>query len=96
VIAALNQVGVATTVTEPILVAFLGTVGGVLVVGLGGGLIQPMRQRWERLLSRAEADTAGVRRGLRTSAFDQPPYQARLTAPSDRGERVRTPGAAPS
>ncbi|WP_223179063.1 mechanosensitive ion channel family protein [Phycicoccus endophyticus] len=36
-VAALNQVGIATTVTTPVLVAVLATVGGVVVVGVGGG-----------------------------------------------------------
>ncbi|MBW4717437.1 mechanosensitive ion channel family protein [Saccharothrix obliqua] len=54
VIAALNQIGVATTVTTPVLVAVLATVGGILVVGVGGGLVRPMQQRWEGWLTRAE------------------------------------------
>lgn len=54
VIAALNQIGVATTVTTPVLVTVLATVGGILVVGVGGGLIGPMRERCERWLSWAE------------------------------------------
>ena len=36
VIAALNQVGIALTVTLPVLIAVLGTLGGILVVGVGG------------------------------------------------------------
>ena len=36
-IAALNQVGVATTVTTPVLIAILATIAGVIVVGVGGG-----------------------------------------------------------
>ncbi|WP_152361516.1 mechanosensitive ion channel family protein [Microlunatus speluncae] len=47
VIAAVNQLGVATTVTTPVLVTVLGTIGGVIIVGVGGGLIRPMQQRWE-------------------------------------------------
>lgn len=47
VIAALNQVGIAAAVTLPVLITVLATVGGILVVGVGGGLIQPMRNRWE-------------------------------------------------
>ncbi|MDQ3787776.1 MAG: hypothetical protein M3422_11095, partial [Actinomycetota bacterium] len=42
-IAALNQIGVATTVTTPVLIAVLATVGGILVVGVGGGLVRPMQ-----------------------------------------------------
>lgn len=59
VIAALNQVGIATTVTTPVLIAVLATVSGVIIVGAGGGLIGPMRSRWERWLSKA-ADDAGM------------------------------------
>ncbi|MEU0464089.1 MULTISPECIES: hypothetical protein [unclassified Amycolatopsis] len=54
IIAALNQIGVATTVTTPVLVTVLATIGGVVIVGMGGGLVKPMQQRWERWLGRAE------------------------------------------
>ncbi|MFF3854486.1 hypothetical protein [Micromonospora sp. NPDC002575] len=60
VIAALNQVGVATAVTTPVLVAVLATVGGILVVGVGGGLVRPMQSRWESWLSRAERESRVV------------------------------------
>ncbi len=50
VIAALNQVNIATTVTLPVLIFVLATIGGILVVGVGGGLIQPMQKRWEGYL----------------------------------------------
>jgi len=61
VIAALNQIGVATTVTTPVLVAVLATVGGVLVVGVGGGLIRPMQQRWDRWLNQVETEIPAAR-----------------------------------
>lgn len=61
VIAALNQIGIATAVTTPVLIAALATVGGVIVVGVGGGLIQPMRNRWERWLTRSEAEMSTIR-----------------------------------
>jgi hypothetical protein len=57
VIAALNQVGVALTVTMPVLVAVLATAAGVVIVGAGGGLIKPAQERWERILDKAEAET---------------------------------------
>jgi hypothetical protein len=34
----------------------LATIGGVVVVGVGGGLVRPMQDRWERWLGRAEAE----------------------------------------
>jgi hypothetical protein len=61
VIAALNQVGIGLSVTLPVLIAVLATVGGILVVGVGGGLIGPMRQRWEGWLGQLEEDTRRVR-----------------------------------
>jgi hypothetical protein len=64
VIAALNQVGIALTVTLPVLIAILGTVGGILIVGVGGGLIKPMQQRWEDYLSRAEDEGRNMREHL--------------------------------
>jgi hypothetical protein len=92
VIAAVNQIGIATTVTEPVLIAVLGTVGGILVVGLGGGLIQPMRQRWERLLNRADADRARLRAA---GTLVQPPYQARVATPGQDVQRAPTPTEPP-
>jgi hypothetical protein len=58
IIAALNQIGVATTVTTPVLIAVLATVAGILIVGVGGGLVKPMQARWDRWLGRAEAESA--------------------------------------
>jgi small-conductance mechanosensitive channel len=61
VIAALNQIGVATTVTQPVLIAVLATVGAVIAIGVGGGMIRPMQSRWERILTHAENETVRVR-----------------------------------
>jgi hypothetical protein len=61
VVAALNQVGVATTVTTPVLIAILATVAGVIVVGVGGGLIKPMQHRWEGYLLKAEAEAPRIK-----------------------------------
>ncbi|MGW0706691.1 membrane protein [Streptomyces sp. NPDC002643] len=61
VIAALGQAGIAQDVTRPVLYAALGTAAGILVVGVGGGLIAPMRQRWERMLNTVERETVQAR-----------------------------------
>ncbi|NUP25177.1 MAG: hypothetical protein HOQ44_00510 [Nocardia sp.] len=61
VIAALNQIGVATTVTTPVLIAVLATLGGIMVVGVGGGLVRPMQQRWESWLTGLEEEMPAVR-----------------------------------
>jgi hypothetical protein len=56
IIAALNQIGVATSVTMPVLITVLATIAGIAIIGVGGGLVRPMQQRWEGWLNRAEAD----------------------------------------
>ncbi|MEU2034923.1 mechanosensitive ion channel family protein [Nocardia amamiensis] len=78
IVAALNQIGVATAVTVPILVAVLATVGGILVVGVGGGMIRPMQERWERWISDLEHEiptarghAEAYRRGREDAAREQ-------------------------
>jgi hypothetical protein len=56
-IAALNQVGIAAAITQPILYTVLLTAGAVVAIGVGGGLVKPMQERWERMLSAAERET---------------------------------------
>jgi hypothetical protein len=80
VIAALSQIGVAIAVTLPVLITVLATVGGILVVGVGGGLIAPMRQRWEQILSRAEAEAPRAAAEARANA---PRAEAELRAKAD-------------
>ncbi|GAA3722466.1 flagellar biosynthesis protein FliQ [Spinactinospora alkalitolerans] len=77
IIAALNQIGVATTVTTPVLIAVLATVGGILVVGVGGGMVRPMQQRWSKWLDVAERETGRMR--------DEQSYQ------SGRSDAMRAP-----
>ncbi|MFF0491516.1 hypothetical protein ACFYTQ_21035 [Nocardia sp. NPDC004068] len=61
IIAALNQIGVATSVTMPILITVLATIGGVLVVGVGGGLVRPMQRRWDGWLDNLEGEMPQLR-----------------------------------
>ncbi|MFI1911841.1 hypothetical protein [Nocardia sp. NPDC020380] len=61
IIAALNQIGVGTSVTMPILITVLATIAGVLIIGIGGGLIRPMQQRWEGWLDTIEGEMPEVK-----------------------------------
>lgn len=93
VIAALGQAGIATTVTQPVLYAALAAGAGILIVGVGGGLIAPMRQRWERWLNTAEQETAKARGSVsayqagRQDAMTNQPVQERM--PHDMGNDMR-------
>ncbi|RVU27372.1 hypothetical protein EOT10_09405 [Streptomyces antnestii] len=86
VFAALGQAGIATSVTQPVLIAALATGAGVVVVGVGGGLIAPMRQRWERMLNTAEQETARARGGL--SAYQAGREDALTNQPVQERERT--------
>ncbi len=70
VIAALNQAGIATTVTTPVLIAVLATIAGILIVGVGGGLVRPMQSRWDGWLTRAATETEVIRERAREYAAE--------------------------
>ena len=57
----------ATTVTTPVLITVLATVGGILVIGVGGGLIAPMAKRWEGWLARAEQESGTITEQVRNA-----------------------------
>ncbi|MGV9980609.1 membrane protein [Micromonospora wenchangensis] len=88
VIAALNQIGVATAVTTPVLVAVLATVGGILVVGVGGGLVRPMQARWESWLTRAEQESRTIATHARAYRAGRRDVEARLD-PYAEAERTQ-------
>jgi len=97
VIAALNQIGVATTVTTPVLITILSIVGGILVVGVGGGLIKPMQARWEQYLSKAEQEAPKIKQHAANapSVKDQAKHAtAQVQQAANSGNRG--PGAHPA
>ncbi|MEU6022843.1 hypothetical protein ACGFIK_16445 [Micromonospora sp. NPDC048871] len=78
VIAALNQVGIATTVTTPVLIAVLATVAGILIVGVGGGLVKPMQNRWEDWLHRISEESRAVREQRQGAAAGRSDMQRQM------------------
>jgi len=88
IIAALNQIGVATTVTTPVLIAVLATVGGTLVVGVGGGLVRPMQQRWEGWLDRAESEVPAAK--AHAEAYQRGREDAMRTVATAQAEQTTT------
>jgi hypothetical protein len=89
VIAALNQIGIATSVTTPVLITVLATIGGILVVGVGGGMIRPMQERWERWLSKAEDESGVVRE--KVQAYAETRREAMQAAAAARREVENAP-----
>ena len=87
IIAALNQIGVATAVTTPVLIAVLATVAGILIVGVGGGLVKPMQSRWDGWLDRAAEESRAVQEHRRARAAGQGDMNRQM---ADRaGERTQ-------
>jgi hypothetical protein len=90
VIAALNQIDVASAITQPVLIAALATVGAILAIGIGGGMVRPMEQRWERMLDAAERETssmAAYQRG-RQDALSSPGAAAGMAGGPAAGEQA--------
>src|SRR3989440_7685363 len=94
VIAALNQIGVATTVTTPILIAVLATIAGILIVGVGGGLVRPMQARWEAWLDRAGRESQAIAEHARAySAGQSDARQALVPEPTPAAPGAPAQGA---
>lgn len=92
IIAALNQIGVATTVTTPVLITVLATAGAIVAIGVGGGLVRPMQQRWERWLGRIEEEAPQAR--AHAEAYQRGREDARTMSAQTTPVRT-TPGAPP-
>lgn len=69
--AALNQVEIAPEIVNGLFYAVLALIVGVAIVSIGGGGIQPMRQRWERALNRAEQEAPRVKQQVQQSDTGQ-------------------------
>jgi hypothetical protein len=59
--AALNQVNIAPEIVNGLFYAMLALVVGVGIVAIGGGGIQPMRERWQRALMRVDEEAPRIR-----------------------------------
>lgn len=98
VIAALNQIGVAVTVTMPVLIAVLATIAGIAIVGVGGGLIGPMRDRWEKWLGsmESEIDSAAKQAPSASSGFAPVASEPASGLMDDAATRPSAPPTPPS
>jgi hypothetical protein len=66
--AALNQIEIAPEIVNGLFYAMLALIVGVGIVAIGGGGIQPMRERWQRTLSRMDAEAPRLRAEARSKA----------------------------
>ncbi len=94
--AALDEVGIATTVTTPLLYTILGTVAGILIVGVGGGLIMPMRSRLEDTLTKASDEAQNVKQTAQANKQQMQQGGQQDTYPSDTTIRVVQTASVPA
>jgi len=107
VIAAVNRVGIGSAITKPILYTVLLTGVAIVAIDIGGGLIKPMQEGWERMVTAAERETntqitayqegrTDATRAPRQARPDRPAYQPTRSGPghsqgTEPGDR-RDPG----
>lgn len=89
VIAALDQLHIATNVVNAVLYAFLAALVGVIVIAVGGGGIQPMQQRWTAALSAYDAEKPALQAQLAQAPSAR--EQARGAAAAARGGAKNSP-----
>lgn len=68
---ALSQLGVAPHIVNALFYGVVAAAAGSVIVAVGGGGIQPMRQRWERALARWDDESPRVRSELAQARADR-------------------------
>jgi hypothetical protein len=74
VFAALSQLEIAPAIVNGLFYAVLAAVVGIAIVAVGGGGIQPMRQRWQQSMDRYDAEKPRLQQHLanRSAQSQQP------------------------
>ena len=92
--AALTQLAIAPAIVTGLFYAILATVAGIAIVAIGGGGIMPMREYWQRGLSRVEREAPMMRQEMQ-----QAPDRVKQRAEERKREipvsRERTPERMP-
>lgn len=61
---ALSQLQIAPAIVNGLFYALLAIISGSAIIAIGGGGIVPMRQRWDRIMARYDAEKPQVRQHL--------------------------------
>lgn len=90
--AALNQIEVAPEIVNGLFYAVLALIVGAGIVAIGGGGIEPMRERWTRALNRAEQEAPRLKQQAQTGGGQTQSQPAPEMRP---GRHEAGPGAVP-
>ncbi len=96
VVAALDQLHIATGVVNAVLYAVLAAAVGVTVVAVGGGGIHPMRARWEKALASYDQEKPKMAQASKQApSVTAQAQHVKSTAQQTLGQNAsgRTPGA---
>jgi hypothetical protein len=92
--AALNQIEVAPAIVNGLFYAVLALIVGAGIVAIGGGGIEPMRERWTRALNRAEEEAPRLKQQAQ-SAQAGGESQPEISPEMRPGRHEAGPGAVP-
>jgi len=88
VFAALNQLQIAPTIVNGLFYAALAIVAGSAIIAIGLGGVEPMRQRWQRVLDRYDEEKPRWQEELRAAR-----ERSTVVLPPGDGENMSRPGA---
>jgi len=86
--AAVSQLQIAPAIVNAVFYAILAIIVGSLVIAIGGGGIQPMRERWQRALEKLDAELPRAREAI--AGADQR-VKERVEMERERMEPPRNP-----
>lgn len=89
--AALNQLAIAEDIVNGVFYALLAVVAGSAIVAIGGGGIQPMRQRWERALQRYDEEKPKLQQAMQQREGGdvvEAPGEVGMSTSEERTERT--------
>ena len=92
VIAALNQLHIATNIVNAVLYAVLAAAVGIAIVAIGGGGIRAMSTRWDNVLTKYDDEKPKMQQAIRNAPSVKD--QARQTKHSAQ-DAARTSGSGP-
>jgi flagellar biosynthesis protein FliQ len=69
---ALNQVEIAPAIVNGLFYFMLVTIGGILIVSVGGGGISAMSQQWQKALNKVEDEAPRMREQIQAQRSTQP------------------------
>jgi mechanosensitive ion channel-like protein len=90
--AALNQIEIAPEIVNGLFYALLALVVGVAIVAIGGGGIQPMRERWHQALTKMDQEAPRIKQQAQASGpqVRQQAEQIRQETQRERGVGAET------